>query len=82
MATEKAVYFVTGKGVKMYFNGNAYQNPDDAAREEGRRLASAFRNVKVIKLTATKAEVIFQAPTIQEIRQERMKKFTWKVCPR
>lgn len=60
--TAKAVYFVTGKGVKMYFNGSAYQNPDAAAREEGERLAKSFKDVKVIKMTGSKIETIFKAP--------------------
>lgn len=72
MATT-AIYFVTGKGVKMCFNGSAYQDPDKAAIEEGQRLAKSFKNVKVIKITGKKVETIFKAPTRQEVHQQRIK---------
>ena len=65
-------YFISGTGVKMYFNGKVYQNPDSAAVEEGQRLAKSFKNVKVLKITGTKTEIIFRTKTERERRANRL----------
>jgi len=67
-------YFVTGKGLKMVFNGNVYQKPDAAAIEEGQRLAKVFKNVKVVKVTGLKTETIFRAPTAKVRKQQRIQR--------
>lgn len=66
-------YLVYGKGVKMWFNGRVYQNPDLAAMEEGQRLAKAFEDVKIYKITGKKVELLYRAETEKEICQKRMK---------
>ena len=70
---KNSFYFVSGRGLKMYFNGNVYQNPDQAALEEGQRLAKIFKNVKVIKVTGNIVQTIFKAPGRAEKIQQNLR---------
>lgn len=65
-------YFVSGKGVKMWFDGSIYQNPDSAAVEEGKRLESmGYKNITVIRIG--RKEPLYVAKTNKEKRLDRFK---------
>ncbi len=63
---EKA-YLISGKGVKIYFNGDPYKDPDSAAVEEGKGLAKVFKKIKVARITESGFDIIFEA--LSEPRQ-------------
>ena len=74
------MYLISGKGLKMAFNGNVYQCPDEAAQEEGLRLSKIFKDVKVMRITGTSIQVIFKAPTSQEKKQQRIEQNIARFC--
>ena len=71
----KKIYFISGRGVKKYFDSKAYQNPDSAAVEEGQRLAKIFKDVTVTKIVGFKTETIYRSITEKELCQQRLAKF-------
>lgn len=73
---EKTSYFISGKGLRLWFNGSFYEKPDTAAVEEGTRLSKIFPNVKVTKVVLTgkkiSSEIVFKAKTLEEIKKEKI----------
>ena len=75
-----SIYVITGKGLKMAFNGDVYENSDEAAQEEGFRLSKIFKDVKVMKVTGTSIQIIFKVPTSQEKKQQRIEQNIARFC--
>ncbi len=64
-------HFILGNGLYMPFNGNAYQSPDFAAIEEGKRLeAMGYKKITVFRVDKEKS--IYTAKTDAQKCLERL----------
>lgn len=72
-------FLITGKGLKMAFDGSVYEKEDQAALEEGLRLSKNFKNVKVVKITTSYVQIILNDDQ-KEKEKQRIRQNIAKFC--